>query len=411
MTKPSSRLRGISQSPNFLRRVGFRAVKDRFEKAGRKAYALCGGNVLTWGHSNDALTQILTEIAASGWGGHYAGQTNFVQELKESIAYFEKDVRKIDCSPEDVIPVPGVGGGWHLLHYCLLDPGDEILCVHPAHYMWNPASYLSYYGAKAVTSRTHESDGWEPDLEDLRSKISSKTKAIVMVHPNNPTSAVHTDKVLENILAMAGEHELMVIADEIYMLINYDRREVRSLVSMASDIPVVTMYSTSKFFLKPGWRLGFIHIHDPKDKVKEFKTILKTVGNTYGHGTHLLSTVMLAAGARAFRGPYETERKFVAKLEPRRDYTFKRLNEIEGIKCTKPRAGLYAFPRVEGIGKKWVNDEEFLVSLLEEEGIVFLPGSFFGPQGFGHFRTLLLPDIEILEEVYSRLERFMKRHS
>jgi len=411
VTKAALRLHGTSSEPDFLRHIGFEHIKEKFCKSGRKVYALHGADVLEWGHSNDALTQMLGEVSSEGWGGHYSETTDLIVQLKQSIAFFERAMRGIECSPEDIIPVPGVAGAWNILHYTLLDPGDEMLCIQPAHYFWGPASYLHHYSAKAVGALTNESEAWEPDTEDLRSKISTKTKAIVIVYPNNPTGAVYSNGALRRILDIAGEHDLLVIADEIYGLVSYDGLEVKSVAAKSPETPVVTMYSMSKFFMKPGWRLGFIHMCDPRGKLGEFRRVLETVASTYGYGIKALSTVMLAAGAKAFRGPYDASREFVKRLEARRDFTFKRLNEIEGIRCTKPKASLYAFPRIEAVGKGWDSEEQFLTELLNEEGVVFSPGSLFGPQGAGHFRTLILPEIEVLEEVYSRLERFMEKHS
>ena len=405
----TQRLKNVQrpQSSSFASRFGLEELKQRHAKRGKRVFELYGADVLEWGHDNEHLSQVMLESEKAGYGGHYAQHTNVVKEFKNAVADFQKNVRKVDSAPEDIVPVAGIANGWSIIHFCLLDPGSEMLGIGPAHYFWGPSSYLGYYQAEAVCSK---SDGdWEPDLDDLRSKLNPRTKAIVLDHPNNPTGTIYSEKALKGIINIAGEHDIPVISDEIYDLVVFDGLEnVGSLASKAGDVPVITMYSTSKFLMKPGWRLGYMCFHDPEGKITEFKKTVDMVANTYGHGTASVSTLVMAAGVRAFKGPFGEGKKMMKKIQRSRDYTFKRLNEIEGLSCTKSRATMYAFPRVNEIGRKWKDDEEFVAEMMKREGVLFVPGSFFGDVGRGHFRTLLLPSVEILQLVYDRLENFMK---
>lgn len=409
----AARLKNLEKaaSSTFTERISLAQIRSDLAKSGKKTLELYGADVLEWGHDNKALTEVLIESEKSGYGGHYAQHTNALAEFKKSAAEFQKRYRNVECTPDDIVPVPGIANGWNVIHFCLLDPGDEMLAIGPAHYFWGPSSYLHFYRAKPVSSASDEDNDWEPDIDDLRSKITNKTKAIVVDHPNNPTGAVYSEKAMKGIVDLAGEHGLPVISDEIYDLVLYDETKAPSAATFARDVPVVTMYSTSKFLMKPGWRLGYICLHDPKQKISGFRKTMGIVSASYGHGTSSLATVIMAAGVKAFEGPFEAGKNMVRKLQKSRDFTFKRVNEIDGVSCTKSRATMYAFPRVDTIGKKWKTEEEFVAHLVREEGLLFVPGSFFGDMGKGHFRTLFLPSVQILEDAYNRLESFLRRHS
>jgi aspartate/methionine/tyrosine aminotransferase len=413
MVRIASRWKGITEHhvDTFKTRIGYSAIIGELKKKGMKVYELYGANIGDWDHINKAFTDIEVQAAKEEWGRHYASGTNLMEELKESMAYFEKHFRNVDCSAQDIIPIPGIAGGWNIIQSALLESGDEVVGIAPAHYFWGPASYLHFYGAKAVASGCDEKNNWQPNLEDIHAKINEKTKALVLDHPNNPTGTIYDEKAMKGIVEIAGEFNLPIISDEIYDLIIYDGKRTKSMASIAGDVPVITMYSTSKFFMKPGWRLGYINFHDPKGKFAELRRVVDLLAKTYGHVGRCIPTLIMGIGVKAFKGPFVENKGMVKKLEERRNFTFKRLNEIEGVSCYKAKATLYSFPKVEAIGRIWKTDDDFIASLLKEEGVLFVPGYFFSELGVGHFRTLLLPPINVLEEVYNRLERFLARHS
>ncbi len=407
-TGPPERLRGVKTEEDFLEKIGFESIAEDISRSGKKPVKVYGADVLDWGHKSEEITDVLAKAVKEGWGGHYMGHTSLLPELKKAFAGFEREQRGVDCDEDDIIPVSGIGPGWSLLHYSLLEPGDEMVCLQPAHYFWNPATQLRQYGAKAVGADTIEDGDWRPDIEDLRRKITRRTKAVVMVHPNNPTGTVYPEKSVKAVLDVAGENDLAVISDEIYDLITYDGVRTKSAAAISSDVPVITTYSTSKFFMNPGWRIGYLHVHDPSDRMKAYTMTLKQVARAYGGAQSTIPTFLAAAATRVFMGPFSFKKPFLAKLQKSRDSTYRWLNQIEGIRCTRPQGSIYAFPRVEGVGRRWPNIQKFLTEFAKKEGVAFVPGSYFGPQGEGHFRTLLLPDIRVLDDVYGRLERFMK---
>jgi aspartate/methionine/tyrosine aminotransferase len=265
-----------------------------------------------------------------------------------------------------------------------------------------------------VTSPSDPNNRWEPDLEDLRKKISKRTKYIIIDHPTNPCAIVYKDKTLKRIIDIAGEHDLPLIVDEMYQLIAYDGLKVKSVVSLAKDVPMIMVQSTSKFWMMPGWSLGYACFHDPEGKMAEIEEAVMKHASYQGFASTRIPTPIMVAAARTFVDPKAIDLgfKMVKTVERRRDFTYKRLNEIEGISMkVKPEVTLYGLFRVDEIGQKnsrWAGDKEFSLEVLRKEGLIFSTGSFFGPSAFGHCRTLLYRSIQTLTEGYDRLERFMK---
>ncbi|NIN52485.1 MAG: aminotransferase class I/II-fold pyridoxal phosphate-dependent enzyme [Nitrososphaeria archaeon] len=386
------------------------ALKREFKQKGEEIIDLQAGDPVIWGHINQPLSESLLQAVEEG-SHMYPGSTDWFGRLREAISSFERVERGIDCSPKDVILTPGCAAAFNVLHYTLLDRGDEVVCFEPYHYLAAPTSYFSYFGARVVSCLTDESKDWEPDLDELRSRVTDKAKAIFVNSPNNPTGAVYRERLLRDIADIAGEHDLPIISDEIYGLITYDGVEAESTAAVAGDVPVMAISGMSKFFVRPGWRLGYIIFHDPQEKIAEIQDTMRRVATAYGHMTSCIPTPILAAAARIYKGSIETGREMVEELQVRRDFTFKRLNEIEGMSCTKPQGALYAFPRLEEYGEVWKTEEDLLSDLLREEKIALDTGSWYGKSGKWHFRTLILPEVPILEDAYNRLEMFLKRHT
>jgi aspartate/methionine/tyrosine aminotransferase len=331
--------------------------------------------------------------------------------LKKAICEWEQKYRHASYVPDDIILTPGVAGALSVLHYAVLDPyaGDEVCVLEPAHYLWTPRPVVERFNARIVPIRCNESDDWQPDIEQLRRSVNHRTKYIMMDYPCNPTGAVYSESNLAEIIHIADENDVMIVSDEMYGMITYDGLEVKSLAALAGDVPVIVANGMSKFFMRTGWRVGYLAFHDPAGRIADVRKTAKLFSSLYGHPWLRCSPIMYAA-AKAYAGSMEGGFKFVEELHPIRDYVMKRFDEMEGLSCVKPRAAFYAFPRIEGIGNVWESDEEFLTELNKEEALMFEPGSFYGPSGFGHFRTLLTLDHELAKESLDRLERFLRRH-
>jgi aspartate/methionine/tyrosine aminotransferase len=343
----------------------------------------------------------------------YPSSTPWEKELKASIVKFEKKYRGVEYSPENVVLGPGVAGVLSVLHYAILEQGDEVITWDPSHHLVGPTKYWPYIGARPVPCRTLENEDWKPDLDEMQNKITSKTKAIFINSPNNPTGAIYDEKVLKGIVNVAGQHGIPVISDEIYGLITFDGAKAPSTPNLAPDVPVIMLSGMSKTFMRTGWRVGYICIHDPREAMKDATKVIKRVANMYGQGATCIPTPILAAAAKVYGEAVEKDLqeidKMIRELQLRKDYTMKRFREMSGIACSDPKGALYAFPRVQGMKRIWQSDDDFMLDLLKEEGLVFDPGSSYGRLGESHFRTLIMPKIEILERVYNKLEKFLER--
>ncbi len=237
----------------------------------------------------------------------------------------------------------------------------------------------------------------------MRLKISDKTKGVVIVNPNNPCGAVYDETTVKRIVDLAAENDLVILSDEIYDRIVYEGEFV-STARAAKDSPVIGLNGFSKAYLATGWRLGYFYFHDPDGKLEMLKESVKKESRI----RLCTNTPVQKAGVAALNGPQDHVAKMVEKLQRRRDYAWKRLNEIEGISCTKPKGAFYVFPRIHGIGQRWKSDLDFVLDVLEKSGVLFVHGSgFCGTYGVGHFRSVFLPPIEILETAFSMLEKSM----
>ncbi|MCW4007910.1 MAG: aminotransferase class I/II-fold pyridoxal phosphate-dependent enzyme [Candidatus Bathyarchaeota archaeon] len=333
---------------------------------------------------------------------NYYAPSEGLPELRRAIAEKEKRVNGIDITAENVLVTAGVSEGIRMVISALIEKGDEILVPGPAYPPY--ISYAKAYYGKPVTYETVEEENWQPNIDDLRKKISKKTRAIVIINPNNPTGALYRKKVVKEILDIAGEHDLLVLSDEIYDQIRYVE-EYESTARLAKDIPVVGLNGFSKVYLMTGWRLGYIYFHDQNGELQELKESIEKEQRI----RICANTPVQVAGVAALKGPQDHIKDLVERLRVRRDYALKRLNEIEGVSCAKPDGAFYVFPKIHGVGARWKTDMEFAIELLKATGVLLVHGSGFDPAyGAGHVRIVFLPPIETLEQAFNEIERFVK---
>jgi alanine-synthesizing transaminase len=334
-------------------------------------------------------------------GENWYGPSEGILELREAICKKEKRVNNIDISPENVLVTTGVSEGIFMVMAAIIDKGDEILVPGPTYPPYT--SYAKFFEGKPIAYKTVEEEGWQPDVENIRSKISEKTKGIVIINPNNPCGAVYSESTVKKIVDLAVENDLLVLSDEIYDRIVYEEQFV-STARIAKDFPVVGLNGFSKAYLATGWRLGYFYFHDPEGKLEMLEESVKKESRI----RLCTNTPVQKAGVAALNGPQEHITKMVEKLRKRRDYTWKRLNEIEGISCTKPKGAFYVFPRIHDVGRRWKTDLEFVLDVLEKTGVLFVHGSgFCNTYGAGHVRVVFLPPIGVLENAFDMLEKFM----
>jgi aspartate/methionine/tyrosine aminotransferase len=330
---------------------------------------------------------------------YYAPSEGFI-ELRQAISEKERRENQIDISYEDVVVTSGVSEAIHLVMGAIVDTGGEVLLPEPIYPPYR--EYVKFFGGKPTVYKTIEENGWQPDINDIASKISDATRAIVIINPNNPCGSLYSEKILREIINITGSYNSVIISDEIYHRIVYEKSFV-STSRLANEVPVIGFNGFSKVYLTTGWRLGYMYFHDPQDKLSELKRSIHNLARM----RLCASTPAQKAAIAALKGPEDHIKEMLEKLRVRRDFTWKRLNSIEGISCVKPDGTFYMFPKIENISH-WKSDKEFVKDVLETTGILLVQGSGFGEIcGPGHFRIVFLPKTEILKKALDLLENFL----
>lgn len=368
---------------------------------GRKIYYLNIGDPAAFDfktpqYVKDALCQAIAK------DDNYYSQSEGRPELREAIVRKEKRVNDVEITANNVIITEGISEGIQMILAALVEKGDEILFPGPTYPPY--ISYTKFFDGKPVAYETIEKENWIPNIDDLRSKISEKTRAIVITNPNNPTGSVYSSKMIKEMLDIAGEHNLPVLSDEIYDQLTYEKEFV-SAAHLTKDVPVIGLNGFSKVYQMTGWRLGYMYF---KGQGKVLENLRLGVEKQCRIRL-CANTPVQIAGAAALNGPQDFVKGIVDRLRERRDFAWKRLNEIEGISATKPEGAFYIFPKIAEVGARWKTDMDFVVQLLRETGVLIVNGSGFDPvYGKGHARIVFLPPVDQLEEAFNALERFMK---
>jgi len=324
-------------------------------------------------------------------------------DLREAIVRKEKKVNNVDITADKVLITEGISEGIQMILGALVEKGDEILFPGPTYPPY--ISYTRFFDGTPVAYETIEDEGWHPNIDDLRSKITKKTRAIVIINPNNPTGSVYDGKTIKEILDIAGEHDLPVLSDEIYDQLTYEKEFV-SAAYLSKDVPIVGLNGFSKVYQMTGLRLGYMYFKGEGKQLDELKEGVEKECRI----RICANTPVQIAATEALNGPQEMVKDIVDRLKQRRDFSWKRLNEIEGISTTKPEGAFYIFPKIHDIGSRWKTDMDFVVQLLKETGVLIVNGSGFDPvYGKGHARIVFLPPIEELDEAFNALEQFMKK--
>jgi alanine-synthesizing transaminase len=319
-----------------------------------------------------------------------------VQEARDAIGNAAR--RKGIKSWLDLFVTSGASEGIELCLTALLNPGDEILTPSPGYPLYT--AVLAKLQAQNVPYYLDEENNWEPDIADMRKKISPRTRALVLINPNNPTGSRYSREVLEEIVSLSLKHNLMIFSDEIYDKLVLDGDDSISIASLSDEAPMVTFNGLAKSYLVPGFRIGWAIVTGKKAMMSEYIEAI----NKCLRARLCAVTPLQYAVKPALEGPQDHLVEVKAKLRRRRDITHRRLNAIPGISCVKPTAAFYAFPRLN-IEQP---DEEFVGDLIRETGVVVVHGDGFGQRpGTRHMRIVFLPQEEILEEAFDRLEKFM----
>ena len=375
---------------------------NRMEAMGHRILKLNIGNTAPFGFEApdaimmDIIRHLPVTQGYSDSRGLYSARTAIVQH------YQNRGI--LDLEPNDVYLGNGVSELIPMTLQALCETDDEILVPMPDYPLWTASVALS--GGKPVHYLCDEENNWYPDLEDIKSKITSRTKGIVVINPNNPTGSVYPRHILQQIVDVAREHEQVVFTDEIYEKIIYDGAEAINLATLTGDdVLCLTFSGLSKAYRVCGYRAGWVAITGPKHEAANY-----IEGITLLASMRLCSNVPAQHAIQTALGGYQSIDALVApggRLHEQRDVAYRMLNEIDGISCNQSDGALYLFPKVDTEKFNIVDDEKFMLDLLKEQKILFSHGGAFNWHKPDHFRLVFLPDVQTLTDALNRLGEFL----
>lgn len=377
---------------------------NRLEEEGHRILKLNIGNPAPFGF--DAPDEIIADVihnirAAQGYTaskGLFPARKAIMQECQRL------NIPDIDI--EDIFLGNGVSELIVMACQALLNDGQEVLVPSPDYPLWTAAVNLA--GGKAVHYICDEQADWYPDLEDIKSKITDKTRAIVVINPNNPTGAVYSEDLLKHIVALAEEHNLVIFADEIYSKITYDGAEFIPLARLAHDVLCVSFNGLSKTYRLAGFRSGWLIFSGAKHLARE-----------YIKGVEMLASMRLCANVPAMYavqtalGGYQSINELIlpgGRLLEQRNAAYEALNEIPGISCVKPKGAIYMFPKIDRKLYEFGNDQQLILDFLIQHKVLLVQGSAFNWREPDHFRIVFLPVVDELVRAIDRFSRFMQRY-
>ncbi len=311
-----------------------------------------------------------------------------------------------DVTINDIYTGNGVSELISILTLALLNDGDEILVPSPDYPLWTGC--VSLAGGKPVHYICDEESDWYPDLEDMKSKITDRTKAIVIINPNNPTGAVYPEEILMKIADIAREHDLMIFSDEIYDRLVMDGIKHTSIASLARDLFCITLNGLSKSHMVAGFRVGWMVLSGAKDKAKDYIEGLNMLSNM-----RLCSNVPAQSIVQTALGGYQSVNEYLVpggRIYEQREYIYKAINDIPGLSAVKPKAAFYIFPKIDVKKFHIYDDEKFALDFLREKKVLVTHGKGFNWDKPDHFRIVYLPRVEELKTATEKLADFLKTY-
>ena len=376
----------------------------RLEEEGNKILKLNIGNTAPFGFEapDEIMVDIIRNMATSQG---YCDSKGLYSARKAVVQYYQsKGIH--GSTVNDVYIGNGASELITMSMQALLNNDDEVLVPMPDYPLWTAAVTLS--GGKAVHYLCDEASDWFPSIEDIKSKITSRTKGIVIINPNNPTGAVYSKDLLEQIADIAREHGLIIFADEIYDKILYDGAVHHHIAAIAPDLLTVTFNGLSKAYRICGFRQGWMILNGPKDKAQGYIEGLNMLASM-----RLCANVPMQHAIQTALGGYQSINELIVpggRLYEQRQRAYDLLNQIPGISCVKPKGALYMFPKID-IEKFGIYDDEKLVlDLLRQEKVVLVHGRGFNWHAPDHFRLVFLPHISTLEDALGKFSRFLSNY-
>ncbi|MGO3322183.1 MAG: aminotransferase class I/II-fold pyridoxal phosphate-dependent enzyme [Psychrobacter faecalis] len=377
---------------------------NKMEAEGKRILKLNIGNPAPFGL--EAPHEILRDVAmnlpeATG----YSDSQGIFAARKAVLQYYQSKGLLSAVDVRDVYLGNGVSELIVMTMQALMNDGDEVLVPMPDYPLWTAAANLA--GGTAVHYRCNEDDNWHPDIEDIKSKITSKTKGIVVINPNNPTGALYSDEVLLQIIEVAKEHDLIIMADEIYDRILYDDMTHTPMSTLTDDVLVLSYNGLSKSHRIAGFRAGWMMVSGKKDHAADFIEGLDMLASM-----RLCSNVQGQYAIQTAMGGYQSMKELTSKsgrLSKQRELAVSRLNAIKGISCTMPQGAFYCFPKMDPEVYPIKDDMQFMMDLLIEENVLMVQGTGFNWDAPDHFRLVFLPNLHDLEDAMDRLDRFFAK--
>jgi len=366
----------------------------QYEKSGRKIIYLNIGDPVKYDFPTpDHIKKALIDAILNNF--NYYADSEGILELRQAIVEKES-LKGLSITVEDVLVTNGISEGLDMVAASIVEPNSEVLMPGP--YYPPYASYVKFYGGKPIEFKLTE-DG-TPDLDDIKSKITSKARALCIINPNNPTGEVFNSKSLKQLIDVAAEHDMYIICDEIYDKLVFDQ-EFTGIGKVAKDSAVILLNGFSKVYLMTGWRCGYICMNSDCQKLENIRNNIPKLARV----RIAANLPVQKAAVAALQGPQSYIAKTVTTLKKRRDLVVNRLNEIDGISCKLPNGAFYSFPKI--LLNRWKDDKDFVLDLLNKTGILTVHGSGFGELGKGHFRIVYLPNEQVLQQAMDKLSNFI----
>ncbi|CUI04732.1 pyridoxal phosphate-dependent aminotransferase [Massilia antarctica] len=373
----------------------------QMEEEGHKIIKLNIGNLAVFGF--DPPDEIVQDMILNMHGAAGYTDSKGMFAPRKAVMHYTQSKRISGVTIEDIYLGNGASELIVMAMNGLLNNGDEVLVPAPDYPLWTAAVSLS--GGNPVHYICDEQAGWYPDIDDMRRKITSNTKAIVVINPNNPTGALYPREILLEIIELARQHQLIVLADEIYDKVLYDGEQHDSIASLADDVLFITLNGLSKNYRSCGYRAGWMVVSGEKRHARD-----------YIDGLNMLASMRLCANApgqfaiQTALGGYQSINDLVGpggRLLRQRDMAHKLLTDIPGVTCVKPKAALYMFPRLDPVMYPIADDQQFAYDLLAEEKVLIVQGTGFNWIAPDHFRLVFLPNSDDLTDACGRIARFL----
>ncbi|AEG93503.1 pyridoxal phosphate-dependent aminotransferase [Ramlibacter tataouinensis] len=376
----------------------------RMEEDGHKVIKLNIGNLAVFGF--DAPEEIQQDMIRNLPNSAGYSDSKGIFAARKAVMHYTQQQGIKGVTLDDIYLGNGASELIAMATNALLNDGDELLLPAPDYPLWTAAATLS--GGTPVHYLCDEANGWMPDLDDLKRKITPRTKGIVVINPNNPTGALYSDALLRQIVGLAREHGLVILADEVYDKVLYDDVRHTAIASLSEDVLTLTFNSLSKSYRSCGYRAGWMVVSGDRKAAAD-----------YIEGLTMLSNMRLCANVpgqwaiQTALGGYQSINELIApggRLRRQRDLAYELITAIPGVSCVKPQAALYMFPRLDPKVYPIQDDRQFFLELLQETRVMLVQGTGFNWRQPDHFRIVFLPHEDDLREAIGRIERFLDNY-